>query len=179
MNEIEQNNIILKIKKNFPNEHIQIKKYKKSGKLELWFKNKNSMISILKEYTWDEIKRNINDNLNKPDIPSTIISEMQNYAIKSQELYKICCNEGCEGMICPTTWLFNQDSMRNTWETYIKNMDNKPDFFRNMMLNNSHSKYMLFMYDTYPPGFGNKLKECYDNKVDCNGAEIFWNLKKK
>jgi hypothetical protein len=177
MNEIEQNNIILKIKENFPNEKILIKKYKRSGKLELCFKDKNSIIPILKEYTWDEIKYNITFNLNKPNIPSNIITDMQNYAIRSEELYKICLNEGCEGIIDPTTWLFDQDSMRYTWEKYIEEFENKPDIIKDMMLNNSYSKYMLFMYDTYPPEFGNKLKECHQKKIDCNGAYIFWKLK--
>ena len=110
---------------------------------------------------------------------STIREQMEKYAIKSQELYKICCQEGCKGIINPTSWILNQDTMRKSWEEYKKDMESKPLFFSNLMLNNSFSKYMLFMYNTYPSGFGNKLKECYKNNQVIDGAYIFYNLKNK
>ena len=93
MNETEQNNIILKIKEIFPNEKIQIKKYK-SGKLELWFKEKNSMMKILQENTWDEIKRNITAHLTNDKSTICSICSTED-AIK---LRRIFCNK------CASNW---------------------------------------------------------------------------
>ena len=44
------------------------------------------------------------------------------------------------------------------------------------MLNNSFSQYMSFMYNNYPSGFGDKLKENFDKKIISDGAEIFNDL---
>jgi hypothetical protein len=106
-----------------------------------------------------------------------IKEQMEYYSKKSNELYKACYDEGCNGIIDPVTWIFNQDKMRHAWETYKMNTEKSPENLRNVMLNNSFSKYMSFMYDTYPPGFGNKLKKCYDKKINFDGAEWFYNLK--
>ncbi len=107
----------------------------------------------------------------------SIRNKMEEYSNKADELYKICINDGCDNLCNPTIWIFNQDKLRDSWEKYIKSTENLPEFIKNSMLNNSYSNYMSFMYNTYPIGFGNKLKECYNNKIDCDGAEIFYKLK--
>lgn len=106
-----------------------------------------------------------------------LMIQMNSYADTAQELYKKCIDEGCNDCIDPNNWILNQDNMRDCWENYKLKLEISPDFFRNVMLNNSFSNYMSFMYDTYPIGFGNILKEFYKNKIDCDGAMIFYNLK--
>ena len=108
-----------------------------------------------------------------------VIKKMEEYGKKSEDLYKICVEECCDDLPDPITWIHNQDKMRSSWEDYNKDMSSMPDLMRNMMLNNSFSTYMSFMYDTYPDGFGRELKYCYDNNIVCDGAEIFIKLTSK
>lgn len=110
---------------------------------------------------------------------NNLTTQMENYYDESHKLYKRCCEDRCDGIVDPVNWIFNQDKMRVMWETYKQDVENKTEIIKNAMLNNSFSKYMDFMYDTYPTGFGNKLKECYDNKINFDGAKIFYNLKNK
>lgn len=105
-----------------------------------------------------------------------IITKMEDYHDKSKELYKVCCEEGCENVINPILWIFNQDKMRYMYELHKKNIETQKEPFKTIMLNNSLSKYMKFMYDTYPCGFGNEMKRCYDNNIEFDGANIFIKL---
>lgn len=147
------------------------------NKLKTMF-NKEDIIRILQRVK--ELIKNPNIKLEKikPVINlSNIRNDMKEYSIKSEELYRVCCDEGYEGLFDPVIWIQNQDKMRKSWEEYKSNMEKKPSFFSKLMLNNSFSKYMSFMYDTYPSGFGNKLEECYNNNEVIDGAEIFYKLK--
>ena len=69
--------------------------------------------------------------------------------------------------------------MREGWEKYKLDMENEPELFKDLMLNNCLSEYMNFMYDTYPIGYGNKHIECIENNLGFDGAETFYNLKIK
>ena len=100
--------------------------------------------------------------------------EMETLICKAEELYKVCLN--VDEILDPNNWLYNQDKMRTIWEQYKLGLANMSKFMRKGMLNNSYARYMEFMYDNYPAGFGNKLLECYDNNLDCNSIEIFNDL---
>ena len=106
-----------------------------------------------------------------------LTNKLYEYQEKSKELYTICHDEGCDNLPDPTNWIFNQDKMREMWENYKARCDECDHIMlKNMMLNNSFSKYMEFMYDTYPCGFGNEFKHCYDNEVEFDGTETFSKL---
>ena len=79
---------------------------------------------------------------------------------ESERLWIACKNDGCDDLPDPTNWLCNQSRMRSMWENYkIKNGNSSTNpFLANLMLNNSFSRYMDFMYTNYPAGFGNKLR---------------------
>ena len=96
--------------------------------------------------------------------------EMEKNGNEAHKLYKICCDEGCDGLFDPLIWILNQNKMRCGWENYKLKLENEPEFFKNMMLNNSLSQYMSFMYNTYPSGLGDKLKE------RCNTTEVPFEL---
>jgi hypothetical protein len=102
---------------------------------------------------------------------ANIVSKMEEYSAQSRELYNICCDNGCENLVDPTNWILNQDKMRMAWEKFKGEI--KSDVFMN---NNCFTTYMDFMYNTYPPNFGNKIKECYANNVDFDGANVFVQL---
>ena len=108
-----------------------------------------------------------------------IIRKLEEYGKKSEELYQICVDECGDDLDAPISWIFNQDKMRSSWENYNEKMASMPELMRNIMLNNSFSTYMSFMYDTYPVGFGKEFKYCYDNDTVFDGAEIFIKLTNK
>lgn len=90
MNVEEQNYYITNIIKAFPddcypNNKIKIYRYKKSGKIELFFEKHKTIMTILKDNTIDEIIRNITKHLNKNNI---------NY------ICNICYNERSKSIFC-------------------------------------------------------------------------------
>lgn len=96
----------------------------------------------------------------------------------SKKLYIKCMNTKCENLPDPVNWIYNQDIMRKAWEEYInKNSDvDIPIFMKKLMLNNDFSNYMKFMYENYPSGFGNKIKQACDKKEKFDGAKIYYDL---
>ena len=72
----------------------------------------------------------------------------------ADDLYKICCNGGFQNLQLPNpvTWIYNQNKMRNYWETYISTLTHEPLFVQDLMINNNFGNYMNYMYNTYPPG---------------------------
>jgi hypothetical protein len=52
-----------KIKDYIPNEKIMFNKHKHTNDLQIIFTDKKSMMTVLKENTWDEIKRHIDSKL--------------------------------------------------------------------------------------------------------------------
>lgn len=77
----------------------------------------------------------------------------------AQELFvafKSECSEH-QTILCPVQWLYNQNTMRDMWERFRM----KPL----AMLDNSFSKYMKFMYYSYPPGFGDASRYQKKNEV--------------
>jgi hypothetical protein len=98
----------------------------------------------------------------------------------SKELYNKCLTDpGCENLVDPVNWIYNQDKMRTMWEMYKPTYKDQSNLFKMCIANNNFSKYMDFMYDTYPIGFGNKLKECYNKNIPFDGAQEFYSLSNK
>jgi hypothetical protein len=95
MDESVQNDIMVKIKYFFPNNQIIIKKYKRSDAYVLWFKEHKSVMRILKEQNWNEIKRNITAHLSSYKSTICFICSIE-YANKMKR--KIC--KKCANVIC-------------------------------------------------------------------------------
>ena len=96
---------------------------------------------------------------------------------EAQRLYKICEEENIQNIVTPTIWLLNQDTMREKWIEYNKLLESVTEESKNILLNNNLSKYMTFMYDSYPEGFGKKLHSCCDNKIDHGNNAGKYNIK--
>ena len=93
MNNNNQNIILHKIKDYIPNEKIQFKKHKITGQLELWFLDKNAIMTIPKEDTWDEIKRHIDAKMSiEKQIECSICST------KTIQFCRVSCNK------CASDW---------------------------------------------------------------------------
>ena len=92
------------------------------------------------------------------NISKTKMTKLKQTADKAEELWAVCQDDGCDGLPNPTNWLYNQDSMRTMWESSKETQNN---IFMELMFNNSYSQYMDFMYNNYPPGFGNKIRKCH------------------
>lgn len=86
----------------------------------------------------------------------------------------------------PVAWLYNQDKMRLNWKLFKCRLEeivagdddqNNIDFIKGSLLNDCDiSKYMNFMCDTYPPGFGKMINEYRNKGIYCDDAEIFLKL---
>jgi hypothetical protein len=104
---------------------------------------------------------------------------------EANKLYNICKEENAPNIVTPTVWLLNQDAMRIKWAEYNVLLLNISEDSKNVLLNSSLSKYMSFMYDSYPDGFGKKLFEYCDNNNDkhpnmkYHAAEIYLMLTEK
>ena len=105
-----------------------------------------------------------------------LIQKLKKYGDESEKLYQNCVNV-CPDLLDPTIWIYNQTQMRQSWEIFKADIMKTKDFGK-LMLNCSFSKYMKFMYDTYPAGFGDEIKNCYENGLVCDGAEIYHKLTK-
>mgnify|MGYP001318068589 CR=1 FL=1 len=90
----------------------------------------------------------------------------------SKKLHLECINDKCEA-IDPVNWIYNQDKMRDAWEKFKLDFNNKPEFIKNIMLQNSFGRYMGFMYDNYPPGYGNEFKNCINKNIPIDGLKIY------
>jgi len=47
---------------------------------------------------------------------------------------------------------------------------------RSMLLGNPYSKYMRFMYESYPPGFGDEIRRCFAEGKPFDGAVVYYHL---
>lgn len=94
----------------------------------------------------------------------------------AEGLYNDCV---CEDLPDPATWIYNQDKMRRMWSSFKEhNTKYKKKNIVNDILDNSYAKYMNFMYDTYPIGFGNEMQKCFREKKSMDCVETFQILKK-
>lgn len=115
----------------------------------------------------------------KDDPLASVRRNMEKISDESDILYANCGDE-CD-VLSPTMWLFNQDQMRKMWEEFkikTETLHENPSMriYSNTILNNSCAKYMEFMYQNYPPGFGREMEKSYSDGVTSDGAKTFLNL---
>lgn len=98
----------------------------------------------------------------------------------AEKYCKDAIEQGCTEIVDPTKWLRNQSSMRKSWEEYKKafsnSSNNEQKVFNKTLLNNEFARYMNFMYDNYPEGFGEKIHEHAVKGEDMDGAKIYMEL---
>lgn len=99
-------------------------------------------------------------------------------------MYNELQNQECNCQ-APTQWLSNQDSFRNMFENYMNDITNKfnnklkNNTMANIFVNNDFTKYMKFMYDSYPANFTNEIKKHMKEFRYSDGSEIYYKLIKK
>ena len=81
----------------------------------------------------------------------------------AEELYSKIKDKSSE-VPSPASWIYNQNIMRKIWEEFYSKACNNPEPLRSFILGNAYSRYMKFMYDSYPPGFGDEILKSY-NKI--------------
>ena len=72
----------------------------------------------------------------------------------------------------PFIWLKNEIVLRKAWKSFQKPLLDAPEHIVRMMMDNITSKYMAFMNDNFPVGFG----ESFDQE---NTTCLFYRLSKK
>lgn len=94
------------------------------------------------------------------------------------KLYNNALNDHCEHLLKPTDWLYNETAMRESWNKFKLECNKSGELIRTSMLNNSFSKYMDYMCENYPIGYGKITKEKLTNKQVLDGAKIYYELTK-
>jgi hypothetical protein len=91
-------------------------------------------------------------------VEKVTVEKMNKYADRSDVLYKNLREEMSMEYSypppCPNIWLLNQDEMRRMWKEWKKISSEQP-------FENSLTLYMNYMYEKYPPGYGNAIKRAF------------------
>jgi hypothetical protein len=106
-----------------------------------------------------------------------IKKQMKDITNAAHALYN-SAKRDCPGIPNPTEWILQQDTMRASWERWYTITNKKREPFRSIMLRNAYSKYMKFMYDSYPPGFGDEIMKAYQDGNPFDGVQTFLQLSK-
>lgn len=91
-------------------------------------------------------------------------------------------------LLDPILWIYNQDKLRQNWEIFLKMYGFESDstkifnetmdkYVKELYVNHSFLHYFQFMYDFYPPGFGNAILKNVKNGEEVDGAKIYYKLK--
>ena len=111
-------------------------------------------------------------------------SQLQEYHKNAQKLFAICASE-CDGVPYPKLWICYQNEMRELWDEWNNNSQNiNGSLFQCTSpadTCNACKDYMNYMYTTYPPGFGESLKNAVRNAKEgeiIDGCKIFNQLMK-
>jgi hypothetical protein len=64
MTTLTSNQLMRKIKDYLPNELIKFSRHEITGDIQIIFTNRKSIMTVLKDNTWDEIKRHIDAKMN-------------------------------------------------------------------------------------------------------------------
>jgi len=115
------------------------------------------------------------DTVDKVDMIEAIKKRMEEIAHTAEGLYNSVTRD-CPGLPSPTKWILNQANMRASWERYYHITNRKREPFRSIILRNSYSKYMRFMYESYPPGFGDEIIQAYKEERPFDGAVVYYHL---
>lgn len=126
--------------------------------------------------------RLFNDNKTNNKEIEKLRPKLRELAHKALELYNDFLNDPDHNEkdkdFKPMVWLLNQDRMRHAWNNCKIAAQKHRPIIKNMLLDNVFANYMHFMYDIYPPGFGNILLYQFISNQECDGAEIFYYLEK-
>ena len=76
---------------------------------------------------------------------------------KAKELHIKSKTFDCNG-VDPVNWIYNQDKLRKSWEIFNKKAENMGPF-KDAFINNDWYKYMQFMYDSFPAGYGDLIQQ--------------------
>lgn len=87
---------------------------------------------------------------------------------EAESLYDAAIADGCRSMFKPALWLMHQDEMRQGWETFVSMMP--------VVEPNSFTRYMQFMYDSYPAGLGREAAAAAKEGREFDGAEAYLRL---
>jgi hypothetical protein len=113
-------------------------------------------------------------------IDTPTVKHMRYLAEKAEELYEIVSNDvGIQhegGEVPPTVWIYNQTAFRKSFENYTNRLSGLSLSISRIMQNNCWYDYFHFMYTSYPPGFGDALKEAYITNATFDAAELFERL---
>ncbi len=109
------------------------------------------------------------------DVYAPIRQKMQEISTTADGLYH-AAKRDCPGVPEPMGWILNQAAMRASWERFHAITDRKREPFRSIMLRNPYSKYMRFMYESYPPGFGDEIIAAYKEERPFDGAVVYYHL---
>lgn len=98
--------------------------------------------------------------------PKTQI-QIQELYDEAERLYKVAYDEAENKKLVldPRNWLDNQNKMRESWELYKTNNHN--------VVCDSFSRYMNYMYDKYPPGFGATIIDYQTKGLPIDGTLIY------
>ena len=102
----------------------------------------------------------------------SIESKLQEYNNTANQLFEICVSECNDGLPDPKRWICYQNEMRELWDEWNTNNVNEETLFTC----NACKVYMDYMYKTYPPGFGENLKNAIRNSKEgeiIDGCKIF------
>ena len=107
---------------------------------------------------------------------------MRAIADRAEELYEQLSNdvgiqqEGGEPMN-PNTWLWNQSSMGASFEMFRDRMSQSP-IVSAVLLSDANPWYAYYnhMYTSYPPGFGDAIREAYETNSHFNAEDLFERL---
>lgn len=115
------------------------------------------------------------DNISKTRKKMKILNDI------SLHLYNECIKEMIydsdeenNKILDPVNWLVNQEIMRKLYESYINKTMVSDNIWTKQLSNNNFIKYMKFMYDNYPVGFGKELLNKYENNEICDASAIYY-----
>lgn len=126
------------------------------------------------------IEQNIEDSTTTTDNLERLRKKLEIKDKISEQYYKeVIVHIENRNLPDPVGWIRIQNKMRELWESHLNcPLNGKSDFdlFINKLMcsdSNSLYKYMNFMYNEYPPGFGEMLSDSYKKSIPFDRTEIF------
>ena len=117
-----------------------------------------------------------NDNIQKIIDKIKIISNISHKLHLNAKKYSEKIDTKCI-LLDPDSWLANQSTMRDSYEMYLDKISELDHSMKSTLLNNDFIKYIKFMYDNYPIGYGYEMSIRYNNNRFCDSSEIYYEKK--
>ena len=96
---------------------------------------------------------------------------LKNISIVAEHLHQRVVDDHAKDTLKPIHWLANEDIMRMQFREMKNDISDIP--LGDSLEKSAWWKYMKFMDERYPHGFGNRLKHCIDNDIQVDSAELF------